>query len=179
MFNVFVDYPSLNEEETILAETTGGKVPRLDQVFSARQIINMQRLVATIPISEYVIKYVARLVRATRPDDETSPDFVKQMVDWGAGPRAGQYLILGGKAFAAMDGRLTVSTDDVRRVAVPVLRHRIGCNFAATSEGVDSVEIVRRLLEVVHEPSVPKYEKRAVAGPPAVAPPPPPPQAAT
>lgn len=79
------------------------------------------------------------------------------MVDFGAGPRAGQYLIRGGKAFAAMDGRLTVSLDDVRRVAIPVLRHRIGCNFAASAEGIDSVEIVRRLLKHVPEPDVPKY----------------------
>jgi MoxR-like ATPase len=117
-----------------------------------------------VPVSEYVVKYVAGLVRATRPGDPTAPEFVRQMVDWGAGPRAGQYLILGGKAFAAMDGRFTVSTEDVRRVAVPVLRHRIGCNFAASSEGVDSVEIVRRLIEATPEPEVPKYvAKRAPA----------------
>jgi len=169
MFNIFVDYPSLAEEERILAETTSGQAPELDVVFNARQILNMQKLVASIPISEYVIKYVARLVRATRPGDPTAPDFVKRMVDWGAGPRAGQYLILGGKAFAAMDGRYSVSVDDVRRVAVPVLRHRIGCNFAAASEGVDSVEIVRRLLAAVAEPEVPKYAPRkAPPAPPGV-----------
>jgi len=160
MFNVFVDYPAGDEEETILADTTVGVAPQLDVVFNARQIVNMQKLVVSVPISEYVIKYVARLVRATRPPDASAPDFIKQMVDWGAGPRAGQYLILGGKAFAAMDGRYTVSVDDVRRVAVPVLRHRIACNFAASSEGVDSVEIVRRLLEYVPEPEVPKYKPR-------------------
>ncbi len=160
MFNIFVDYPSLGEEQKILAETTGGKTVELAKVFNGRQITNMQKLVANIPISEYVIKYVTHLVRATRPQDPTAPDFVRTMVDWGAGPRAGQYLILGGKAFAAMEGRYTVSTADVRRVAVPVLRHRIGCNFAATSEGVDSVEIVRRLVEMVREPEVPKYVPR-------------------
>ena len=163
MFNIFVDYPSLAEEEKILAETTSGKVPQLEEVFSARQIVNMQRLTATIPISEYVIKYAARLVRATRPNDPTAPDFVRQMVDWGAGPRAGQYLILGGKAFTAMEGRYTVSTEDIRQVAIPVLRHRIACNFAATSEGVDSVEIVRRLIQAVPEPAVPKYIPRKTA----------------
>jgi len=158
-----VDYPSLSEEEKILAETTAGKTVELDQIFSARQIINMQKLIAGVPISEYVIKYAARLVRATRPKDPTAPDFVRKMVDWGAGPRAGQYLILGGKAFTAMEGRLTVSIEDIRRVAVPVLRHRIGCNFAATSEGVDSVEITRRLIEIVPEPEVPKYVARKPA----------------
>ena len=161
MFNIFVDYPSLGEEERILAETTTGQTPQLGVILNARHILNMQKLVASVPVSEYVIKYVAKLVRATRPKDPTAPEFIRQMVDWGAGPRAGQYLILGGKAFAAMDGRYTVSTEDTRRVAVPVLRHRIGCNFAASSEGVDSVEIVRRLLEAIPEPEVPKYAAKA------------------
>jgi MoxR-like ATPase len=160
MFNIFVDYPTETDEEKILAATTGGSRPELSQIFNARQILNMQKLVASVPVSEYVIKYVAKIVRATRPADPSAPDFVKTMVDWGAGPRAGQYLILGGKAFAAMDGRFTVSTEDVRRVAVPVLRHRIGCNFAASSEGVDSVEIVRRLLKTVNEPDVEKYARK-------------------
>jgi MoxR-like ATPase len=169
MFNIFVDYPSLAEEERILAATTGGVIPQLGVIFNARHILNMQRLVMNVPVSEYVIKYVANIVRATRPKDPTAPDFVQQMVDWGAGPRAGQYLILGGKAFAAMEGRYTVSTEDIRRVAVPVLRHRIGCNFAASSEGVDSVEIVRRLLQAVKEPEVPKYAGKT---PPPPLPPP-------
>jgi len=159
MFNIFVDYPTRDEEETILAETTKGVLPELATVFNAKQILNMQRIVAGVPVSDFVIKYAARLVRATRPGDETAPDFVKKMVDFGAGPRAGQYLIMGGKAFAAMEGRLTVSTADIRRVAVPVLRHRIGCNFAAGSEGVDSVEIVKRLLQTIPEPDVAKYGK--------------------
>jgi MoxR-like ATPase len=141
----------------ILSTTTGGQRPPLQLVLNDRQILNMQRLVACVPVSEYVIGYVARLVRATRPTDPSAPDFVKKMVDWGAGPRAGQSLIMGGKAFAAMEGRYAVSIDDIRRVAVPVLRHRIGCNFAAQAEGVDSVEIVRRLLRTVTEPELPKY----------------------
>jgi len=165
MFNIFVDYPSPGEEERILAETTTGETPGLDVVFNATQIANMQMLVRNVPVSEYVIKYVARLVRATRPQDASSPEFIRRMVDWGAGPRAGQYLILGGKAFASMSGRYTVSTEDIRRVAVPVLRHRIGCNFAASAEGVDTVEIVRRLLETIPEPEVPKYASRRDSSP--------------
>ncbi len=161
MFNVWVDYPDLSEEMKILAATTSGVRPPLQIVLNDRQILNMQRLVASVPISEFVISYVAKLVRATRPSDPTAPDFVKEMVDWGAGPRAGQFLIMGGKAFAAMEGRYTVSIDDVRRVAVPVLRHRIGCNFAAQAEGVDAVEIVKRLLKSVPEPEPPKYETPA------------------
>ncbi|MFP4106018.1 MAG: AAA family ATPase, partial [Phycisphaerae bacterium] len=166
MFNIFVDYPSQSEEEKILTATTGGEKQELKTVFNARQVQNMQKLVQTVPISEYVIKYVARLVRATRPSDPTAPDFVKQMVDWGAGPRAGQNLIMGGKAFAAMDARFTVSVEDVRRVAIPVLRHRIGCNFAATSEGIDSVGIVKRLIETVPEPEVAKYARKNGRKPP-------------
>jgi len=165
MFNIFVDYPSLSEEQNILTETTAGKIVDLKKIFNGRQILNMQKLVTSIPISEYVLQYAARLVRATRPKDPTAPDFVKTMVDWGAGPRAGQYLVMGGKAFAAMEGRYTVSTEDIRRVAVPVLRHRMCCNFAASSEGVDSVEIVRRLLETIPEPEVPKYVPRNAGQP--------------
>jgi MoxR-like ATPase len=164
MFNIFVDYPSEPEEEKILTETTSGQKPELNKVFAGRGIINMQRLVASVPISDYVVKYVTKLVRASRPKDPTAPDFIKQMVDWGGGPRAGQYLIMGGKAYAAMDGRYNVSIEDVRKVAIPVLRHRIGCNFAASSEGIDSVEIVRRLLQTVVEPDVPKYVTKAQAG---------------
>ncbi len=157
MFNIHVDYPSVDEEEKILTVTTGEAQPELQTVFNAVQIQNMQKIIATVPISEFVVKYCAKLVRATRPADPTAPDFVKRMVNFGAGPRAGQYLILAGKAFAAMDGRLTVSIEDVRRAAEPVLRHRIGCNFAASAEGIDSVEIIKRLLREVPEPEVPKY----------------------
>jgi MoxR-like ATPase len=157
MFNIWVDYPDLTEEMKILATTTGSQRPPLQLVLNDRQILNMQKVVASVPVSDYVIGYVARLVRATRPTDPSSPDFVRKMVDWGAGPRAGQSLIMGGKAFAAMEGRYAVSIDDVRRVAVPVLRHRIGCNFAAQAEGVNPVEIVNRLLRCVPEPEPTKY----------------------
>jgi len=157
MFNIFVDYPTLEEEERILSETTKGTSHQISQVLNARQILNMQKVIAGLPVADFVIGYAARLVRATRPKDPTAPDFVKRMVDFGAGPRAGQYLIFGNKAAAAMEGRANVSCEDIRRVAVPVLRHRIGCNFAAQAEGVDSVEIVRRLMATIPEPKVPRY----------------------
>ncbi len=160
MFNIFVDYPSEAEEQRILSATTTGQVPQLEIVFNARHITNMQRIVAQVPVADYVVQYVTRLVRATRPADPTAPPFIRQMVDWGAGPRAGQYLLWGGKAFAAMDGRVTVSLEDIRRVALPVLRHRLGVNFSAQSEGLDSVGLIRRLLEAVPEPAVPKYAPR-------------------
>ncbi len=159
MFNVWVDYPSLREEEQILAGTTSGQVPQVAKMLNDRQLTNMQKLIAAVPSSDFAIQYAARLVRATRPKDPSAPDFVRKMVDWGAGPRAGQFLILGAKAFAAMDGRYSVSLDDIRRVAIPVLRHRIGLNFAAQAEGVDAVEIVKRLLARVPEPELPKYEE--------------------
>jgi MoxR-like ATPase len=161
MFNIHVDYPSASEEEKILTATTKGEPAEMRKVFNARQLLNLQKVVASVPISEYVIKYTAALVRATRPSDGSAPDFIRKMVDYGAGPRAGQYLIWGAKAFAAMDGRLTASIDDIRRVAVPVLRHRIGCNFAASAEGIDSVQITEKLLETVPEPQVPKYASPA------------------
>jgi len=158
MFNVWVDYPSLEEERQILARTTQSEPPPLRTVLSGRQILNMQKLIAAIPVTDYVVDYATRLVRASRPSDPTAPDFVRKYVDWGAGPRAGQFLLLGGKALAAMDGRYSVSLDDIRAVAIPVLRHRIACNFAAQAAGLDSVKLVRRLVETVPEPEVPKYE---------------------
>ena len=104
------------------------------------------------------MKYVARLVRATRPKDETAPEFVRQLVDWGAGPRAGQFLINGGKALAAMDGRFSVGIDDVRRIAVPVLRHRVSTNFQAQAEGMTTEDIIERLLAEIPEPEIQKFQ---------------------
>jgi MoxR-like ATPase len=161
MFDVRVGYPELEEEERILSTTTRGESPELRKVLSGEAIVNLQKLVTSVPISDYAVKYVARLVRATRPNDDKSPQFVKDLVDWGAGPRAGQNLILGGKAMAAMDGRFSVSLDDVRKVAIPVLRHRISTNFQAQAEGQTTDSIIRRLITEIREPDVPKYEKRA------------------
>ena len=160
MFDIRVGYPSLDEEEKILSATTKGESVELRKVLSGRAILNLQKLVTSVPISDYVVKYVAKLVRATRPDDPNSPAFVKELIDWGAGPRAGQNLILGGKAMAAMDGRFSVSLDDVRKVAVPVLRHRISTNFQAQAEGQNPESIIKRLVAEIREPEVPKYERR-------------------
>jgi MoxR-like ATPase len=158
MFNVWVDYPSLEHEQAILTRTTQGDTPALRTVLNDRRLLNMQKLVAAIPATEYVIDYAARLARASRPSDPSAPEFIRRYVDWGAGPRAGQFLTWAGKAFAAMDGRYSVGLDDVRRAAVPVMRHRIACNFAGQAEGLDSVKLVQRLLEAVPEPTIPKYE---------------------
>ena len=159
MFNVKVDYPTLEEEEQILETTTSGEKPEVRKVLSARSILYLQKQIGQIAASPLVIQYVARLVRATRPGDSASPEFVRRFLDWGAGPRAGQYLIAGARATAAMDGRAAVTIDDVRQVAVPVLRHRISANFQAQAEGMDSDELVRQLIREVPEPSIARYEK--------------------
>jgi len=162
MFDIRVGYPSLEEEERILTTTTRGETHELSKVLSGRAIVNLQKLVTSVPVSDYAVKYVARLVRATRPTDPSAPAFIQEMVDNGAGPRAGQNLILGAKAMAAMDGRYSVSLDDVRKVAAPVLRHRVMTNFQAQAEGQTTDSIVARLLREVPEPEVPKYENRKV-----------------
>jgi MoxR-like ATPase len=159
MFNIKVGYPSAAEEEQILMSTTRPEKPEVQKVLSGRAILNIQKVVASVAVSEYVVKYVARLVRATRPKDPQAPPYVAQLVDWGAGPRAGQFLIQGGKAVAAMDGRFSVSLDDVRRVAVPVLRHRIATNFQAQAEGLTAESIIERLLKETPEPEIPKFVK--------------------
>jgi len=159
MFNIKVGYPSSDEEERILAQTTRHDKPEIRKVLSAKAIVNLQKLVFSVAVSEYIVKYVARLVRATRPRDVSAPSYVKELVDWGAGPRAGQFLIQGGKALAAMSGRFSVSIDDVRKIAVPVLRHRISTNFQAQAEGMTKEDIIDKLLKDVPTPEIPKFEK--------------------
>jgi MoxR-like ATPase len=157
MFNIKVGYPSIDEEERILALTTRNEKVEVQKILSARAIVNLQKLVSSVAVSEYIIKYVARLVRATRPGDANSPKFVRELVAWGAGPRAGQFLINGGKAIAAMEGRFSVAIDDVRKIAVPVLRHRISTNFQAQAEGMTTEDVVVRLVKEVAEPEMPKF----------------------
>ncbi len=159
MFNIKVEYPTMEEEKKILASTTKKETPELTKVLSAKAISNLQKLVLSVPVGEYVIDYTTRLVRATRPKNPDTPAFIKQMVDWGAGPRAGQYLISGAQAMAAMDGRFSVAIDDIKKVAIPVLRHRIGINFQAQAEGKTTDDLVEMLLKAVPEPEVPKFTK--------------------
>jgi MoxR-like ATPase len=148
MFNIKVDYPGEDEERRIVEATTGGLEPDLQPVLSGDEIVELQKLVRKIPVAERVIAYAVRLARATRPD-ENAPDFVKSFVAWGAGPRAGQYLILGAKAMAALDGRPVPGIDDIRAVAPSVLRHRLVTNFNAEAEGIDSDNLIDRLLDSV------------------------------
>lgn len=159
MFTIKVEYPTLEEEKQILKNSTRDENPELTKVLSTKAIINLQKLIRNVPVGEYVLDYVARLVRATRPGPE-APDFVKRTVDFGAGVRAGQFLVRAGQAFAAMEGRFSVSIDDIRKAAEPVLRHRIGANFQAQAEGKQTEDIVRQLLETIPEPDVAKYSTK-------------------
>jgi MoxR-like ATPase len=157
MFNVVVDYPSLDEEKKIISQTAKDDTPELTKVLTGKAILNLQKLVRSVPVGEFVTDYVVKLVRATRPKDPTSPEFIKRMVDYGAGVRAGQYLVRAGQAFAAMDGRFSVSIDDVKKAAIPVLRHRVGANFQAQAEGKTSDDLVLELLRTVGETEPTKY----------------------
>jgi MoxR-like ATPase len=160
MFFVKVDYPSQEDERRILEMTAKDEPAEMSKVLSGKAIINLQKLVRSVPVGDYVRDYVLRLMRATRPKDPTAPDFVRKMVDWGAGPRAGQFLIRGGQAMAAMDGRFSVAIDDIKKVAIPVLRHRVSTNFQAQAEGKTSEDVIQQLLAVIGEPEPPKYDRR-------------------
>jgi MoxR-like ATPase len=146
MFNVVIEYPSAEEERRILAMTTGTKDPKVSAVASGEEIERLHTVVRDVPAAENVIDYATRLVRATRPAGEEAPEFVRKWVRWGAGPRAGQALLLGGKARALLEGRTVVAFEDVAAVALPVLRHRVLVNFQAEADGIDADEIVRQLL---------------------------------
>jgi MoxR-like ATPase len=157
MFNVVVDYPAFDEEEKILGATSTGEKPEIRKVLSAKSIQFLQRQISQVQVSPLVINYVTKLVRATRPSDPASPKFVKELVSFGGGPRAGMNLIAGAKAMAAMDGRPHVALEDIRKVAIPVLRHRISANFQAQAEGLKTEDLIQRLLVEVPEPAIPKY----------------------
>jgi MoxR-like ATPase len=157
MFNIKIDYPTLEEEEKILSTTTRGERADIRKIMNGKVVANLQKLVGSIAVSQYIVQYAARLVRATRPKDPTAPQMVKELVDWGAGPRAGQYLIHGGKAVAAMEGRFSVSIDDIQSVAIPVLRHRISTNFQAQAEGMSNESLIEKLLETIPTPPIEKF----------------------
>jgi MoxR-like ATPase len=149
MFNILVDYPEEEEEFRIVEMTTTSHVPQIDRVLSATDILEMQDIVRKVPAAPYVIRYAMKFTRLTRKDKGDVPDFVRNYVTWGAGPRATQYLVLGAKARAVLHGRYYVSCEDIRAVAAPVLRHRIITNFNAEAEGVKPDDIVRRLAEMI------------------------------
>jgi MoxR-like ATPase len=148
---VKVDYPNLEEEQQILLTTTGRDGEALDGVLDAKSVIRYQDLVRQVPISEHVATYAARLCRATRPQSDEAPEFISKFVRYGCGPRAGQSLILAAKAHVVLNGRFNVSCEDIRKYALPVLRHRVILNFAAASEGLDSDAVIQRLLDTIIE----------------------------
>jgi MoxR-like ATPase len=149
MFLVDVTYPSAEEEVQIVKSTTGGARASLTKVLSPERIRALQELVLRVPAADSVVRYAVELVRRSRPKEQGAPDFVNQYLSWGAGPRASQYLVLGAKARAILQGRFAATVDDVRALARPVLRHRILTNFHAEAEGVTSTQIIDRLLELV------------------------------
>ena len=160
MFNIKVDYPELDDERQIVSMSARDERPELAKVLTGERITAWQKLVRRVEVPAFVVDFIVRLVRATRPKDPTAPDLVRRLVDWGAGPRAGQFLVRAGQAFAAMDGRPSVALDDIKKAAVPVLRHRVSANFQAQAEGKSSDDIVLELLKVVSDPEPAKYVSR-------------------
>ncbi|MCP4377585.1 MAG: AAA domain-containing protein [bacterium] len=149
MFKIFVDYPTWDEEFDIVRLTTAVQKTNLAKIISGEDIVTLQEVIRRVPVADHVIQYAMRLVRATRVLTDDVPDIVRDYVSWGAGPRACQYLILGGKVRAVLHGRHHVSTEDIQAVAKPVLRHRLVTNFNADAEGFNSDKIIERLLELV------------------------------
>ncbi len=147
MFSLWLGYPSLIEEKSIVKNTTSSYEPVLEKIVSAKKINDYQELVRKVPVADNVIDYAVKFVNKTRPLNSDSPDFVKNWIRWGAGPRASQYLILAAKAKAIIEGRFTPNIDDVKTSFIPVLRHRIITNFSAEAEGINSLEIINRLSQ--------------------------------
>lgn len=147
MFLIELTYPSEEEEIQIARSTTGGELTTLDSLMSGEEIIEYQQLVRRIPVPEHIYRYAVRLVRKTRPQEDVSPEWMRALISWGAGPRAIQYLILGAKTRAALSGQYMVRLEDVQAVAESVLSHRLITTFAAQSEGVSARDVVRRLVE--------------------------------
>ncbi len=147
MFNLWVNYPSAEEEKLIVKSTTSGKEAQLKEVLDAEKILMLQKLVREVPVSDHVVEYAVNLVRRTRPKQEGSTKNVNDWIEWGAGPRASQYLVLGAKTRAILDGRPTPEVEDIRAVARPVLRHRIVTNFSAEAEGVTALDIIEQLIK--------------------------------
>jgi MoxR-like ATPase len=157
MFMVKVGYPNRDDEKAIVKNTTGAGEATPQPVLSAADIVQIQKLIREVPVSDHVVSYAVDLARNTRPGEASSPDFIRQYLTWGAGPRAAQYLVLGAKTRAVLRGRLNVSVDDLRQVAKLVLRHRIIPNFNADAEGIDADTLIDRLLTTVKEPGAEAY----------------------
>ena len=152
MFNIYINYPSTEEENLIVKTTTSAYFWDLEKVMGAEEIVRLQKLVRMVPVSDHVIDYAVKLARHTRPNSNDQPlEYINNWVSWGAGPRASQYMVLGAKTRAVLDGRYTPSCEDIRAVALPVLRHRIVTSFNAEADGVGTLEIIQKLLEDIKD----------------------------
>ncbi|MGE3538464.1 MAG: AAA family ATPase [Candidatus Tectimicrobiota bacterium] len=154
MFHIGIDYPNFQEEVDVVLNSTSAYAPQLQRVLSASKILHLQDVVRRVPVTRSVVGYAVQLAQRSRPNHPQAPAFIKEWVTWGAGPRASQYLVLGAKARAVMHGRFAASVEDVRALAPSVLRHRILTNFNAEADGVTSLTIIQRLLEVVRPEDV-------------------------
>lgn len=154
MFNIYIDYPEKSEEKEIVLTTTSAYEPEIEPIITGEEVLRLQQIVRKVPIAEAMVDYAVELSVNTRPTQPDAPDFIKDWVNWGAGPRASQYLVLGAKARAIMHGRYHVSYEDIKAVAKPVLRHRILTNFNAEADGITSLDIISQLLEKVEPPEV-------------------------
>lgn len=146
MFNLWLDYPTIDEEEEIVRRTTSSQTYHINPILGADKIVEYQSIVREVAVPDSVINYSVKLVNKTRPDSELAPDFIKQYMSWGAGPRASQNLIIGAKVKALSEGRFFISEEDVRYVSIPVLRHRIVTNYTAEAEGITSIDLINKLL---------------------------------
>ena len=149
MFNLWVDYPSFEEEMAIVSATTSSKEVHAEKVIDAEKLNSLQKLVRDVPVPESVLELAVKLVHMTRPDSDMASDLIKRYMSWGAGPRASQYLILGGKARALSRGRYNVSEEDIKALAIPVLRHRVVNNYAAEADGYTTVALINEIVKSV------------------------------
>lgn len=147
MFNLWLDYPSYEEEIKVVQTTTSGYNAKLNKIVTADEILVFQDLIRRVPVADNVIQFAVKVANMTRPVNGNSPDFIKQWITWGAGPRASQYLILAAKSRAVIQGRFTPNIDDVKAAMLPVLRHRIITNFSAEAEGISAVDVIKKLAE--------------------------------
>lgn len=150
MFNIWVDYPSFEEEKQIVSQTTSKQKYDINSILDQNKIEELQALVREVPVPDSVLDFAVKLVGMTRPNSPLAPEYINKYMSWGAGPRASQYLILGGKARALSQGRYNVSEEDIKALAIPVLRHRIVNNYAAEAEGYTTVKLIERLINDVH-----------------------------
>jgi len=153
MFNVVMDYLPENDEVAVVSRTTSGAPAAIAPLFSGEDVLRFHDIVRKVPIAEEIVRYAVRIAAASRPGQAGAPDFINQWTSWGAGTRAGQFLVLGGKARALLQGRAHVTVEDIRKLAYPALRHRILLNYRAEAEGVTVQEVIRRLLEIIPGPT--------------------------